>query len=66
MKYGISKKSDVQLPFYADTNASTYEAKTYKVFRKFATRAAARSAKQAYKKPQNYSIINLTNGMVVR
>lgn len=66
MNYGISKRSDVQISLNANTTNSVYQAKTYKVFRKFATRAAARAAKRAYKKPQNYAIINLTAGMVVR
>lgn len=65
-KYGISKRSHVVIAPNANTTKSSYMAKFYKVFREFETRADARAAKRAYKKPQNYAIINLTTGMVVR
>lgn len=66
MNYGISKRSNVVIAPNANTSNSMYEAKMYKIVRKFSSRAKARAAKQAYKKPQDYAIINLTTGMVVR
>ena len=66
MKYGISKKSNTLVSFNANTSDSRYPAKAYMVFRKFKTRAAARAAKQAYTHPQDYCIISLADGMVVR
>lgn len=66
MIYGIANKNTVSLSASADTTASIYPAESFKIFRKFATRKAARAYKQSLKNPQYYAIINTRNALVVR
>lgn len=66
MIYGIANKNTVSLSESANTKNSIYPAESFKIFRKFATRRAARSFKQTLKNPQHYAIINTRSALVVR
>lgn len=78
MTYGIvNKKNIVKLIGQNTTNSRYYvrnitddsfgwDPKNLPVKRKLATREAARSYKRALKNPQNWSIVNLRVGEVVR
>lgn len=81
MIYGIANKKTVVLnrgKFYGtinggkavvvqlDTTASRYPVESYKLFRKFPTRSAARAYKRTLKNPQHYAIINTRSALVVR
>lgn len=66
MTYGIANKNSITIPTLTDTTDSIYPVNTFKVFRKFATRKAARTYKQRLKNPQAYAIINTRSQMIVR
>ena len=66
MKFAISRKDNVLIPADASTTAGRYPVLGFKAFRKFATRDAARVYKQGLRNPQNYSIVDTVNQMVVR
>lgn len=66
MKYVISRKSNVLIPYEVDTKNSIYPVMEYKPFRKFKTRAAARSYKRSLAKPVNYVIVDTVANAVVR
>lgn len=66
MTYGIANKNTVSLPEFANTKESIYPANAFKIFRKFATRDAARAYKRSLKNPQHYAIINTRSALVVR
>lgn len=66
MIYGIANKNSVTICAFSDTTDSIYPVETFKIFRKFATRKAARTYKQRLKNPQAYAIINTRSQMIVR
>lgn len=65
-RYAIANKNTVSVPRNISTTPSRYGVSSYHAIRSFATRAAARIAKQRYKNPQNYSIIDKYENCVVR
>lgn len=66
LRYGISKKENVLVSMDANTTESRYPLTQFKLFRKFATRDAARSYKQSLRSPQEYIIVDVANNVGVR
>ena len=64
--WAVSKKSSTTVSSTANTAASRYPVVSYKPFRKFATRAAARDFKQTQNDPSRYYIIDTVQSAVVR
>lgn len=65
-KYVIANKNSVIVPLDVNTKSSIYPVLSYKTFRRAATRDAARAIKQGFTRPQNYSIIDTVNNVIVR
>lgn len=63
-KWGVARK--VAVVSFSYKKPSIYAAESFKVFRLFKTRDAARSYKAARAKPANYTIVNVATGNVVR
>lgn len=66
MTYGIANKKTMILAQFANTTDSIYPVVSFKIFRKFSTRNAARAYKRSLKNPQYYAIINTSKALVVR
>ena len=65
-RYTISKKENVLIPEHADTTLSGYPVTSYRGFRKFVTREAARSYKRSLKIPSKYCIVDTVNANIIR
>lgn len=66
--WGIARSQNVVVDksFGIDSRESRIPAKAFTVFRKFSTRAQARSYRQSLKTPANYKLIDLLHHEVVR
>lgn len=64
-KYSISLAKNVRIPHEASTKNGSYPVLTYKAFRKFATRAEARTFKRSYT-GSPVVIVNTATQQVVR
>lgn len=65
-RWGIVRKKSAIVDGAADTAKSRYPLKAYTTFRKAFTRMQARTIKQSLRNPQDYMIVDLTNGEAVR
>lgn len=64
-KFAISLRSNVRVAKNANTSKGNYDVLTYKAFRKFPTRAAAREFKRSYL-GSPIVIVNTATNQVVR